>query len=98
MPVVRAERAEILRIALSKAVWRDERAFSAAARLLRERYRVPVGGLEDVPNWVKQNRRDPRAAARWSQPRPRSRQGRSVARSRTPPVKTGPHAVLSLVR
>ena len=58
MPVVRAERAEILRIALSKAVWRDERAFSAAARLLRERYRVPVGGLEDVPNWVKQNRRD----------------------------------------
>src|SRR5207247_7814008 len=40
----------------------------------------------------------PRAAARWSQPRPRSRQARSVARSRTPPVKTGPHAVMSLVR
>jgi hypothetical protein len=54
---VRAERAEVIRIALSSAGWRDERAFSAAGRLLRERYRVAVVGLEDVPDWVKHNRR-----------------------------------------
>ena len=55
---VRAERAEILRIALSQGGWPDRHAFVAARRLLGERYRVPVCGLEEVPAWVAENRRD----------------------------------------
>jgi hypothetical protein len=47
---LRAERAEIVRIALPESA-------SAAARQLRQRYRVPVRGLEDVPAWVTANRR-----------------------------------------
>jgi hypothetical protein len=54
---VRTERAEILRIALPKKGWPDQRAFETARRLLRERYRVPVSGLQAVPGWVKNNRR-----------------------------------------
>jgi hypothetical protein len=48
---VRAERAEIVRIALPESA-------SAARRQLEQRYRVPVGGLEDVPAGVTANRRD----------------------------------------
>jgi hypothetical protein len=55
---VRAERAEILRIALPESSWPDERARETASWLLRERYCVLVGGLEDVPTWVTKNRRD----------------------------------------
>jgi hypothetical protein len=55
---VRAERARILRLALSESVWPDERALRAARRLLGERYQVPVGGLREVPAWVTENRRD----------------------------------------
>lgn len=55
---VRAERAEIVRIALPESAWPDERALEAARRLLRERYPVPVVGPEDVPSWVTGNRRD----------------------------------------
>jgi len=55
---LRAERAEILRIALSDSGWPDERTLEAARRFLRERYRVPVDGLADVPAWVTENRRD----------------------------------------
>jgi hypothetical protein len=47
---VRAERAEIVRIALPESA-------SAAARDLQQRYGVPVRGLEDVPTWVTANRR-----------------------------------------
>jgi hypothetical protein len=47
---VRAERAEIVRIALPELA-------SAAARDLQQRYGVPVRGLEDVPTWVTANRR-----------------------------------------
>jgi hypothetical protein len=54
---VRAERAEVLRIALPETEWPDKHAFEAARRLLRERYRVPICGLEEVPPWVKENRR-----------------------------------------
>ena len=54
---VRAERAELLRIALSEPSWPDRHAFEAARRLLLERYRVPVAGIEDVPAWVTENRR-----------------------------------------
>jgi hypothetical protein len=49
---VRAERAEVVRIALPSG------PASATRRLLRERYGVPVGGLEDVPAWVTGNVRD----------------------------------------
>jgi hypothetical protein len=49
---VRAERAEILRIALPEADWTE-----AARRQLRARYDVLVCGLEDVPAWVTANRR-----------------------------------------
>jgi hypothetical protein len=55
---VRAERAEILRIALPEAGWPDRRAAETARRLLAERYRVPVAGIEDVPAWVTENRRE----------------------------------------
>ena len=54
---VRAERAELLRIALPEKGWPDRHAFEAARRLLLERYRVPLCGLEDVPAWVTENRR-----------------------------------------
>lgn len=49
---VRSERAEILRLALPRST------FPSASGLLADRYRVPVGGLEDVPAWVTENRRD----------------------------------------
>ncbi|GAA4460270.1 hypothetical protein [Phytohabitans houttuyneae] len=55
---VRAERAEIVRIALPDALWPDEVALDAAKRMLRERYGVPVGGLDSVPEWVTGNQRD----------------------------------------
>jgi hypothetical protein len=47
---VRAERAEIVRIALPESA-------PAAAVQLQQRYGVPVCGLEDVPTWVIANRR-----------------------------------------
>jgi hypothetical protein len=54
---VRAEHAEILRIAVAESSWPDEAATAAAKRLLAARYGVPVAGLEDVPDWVTGNRR-----------------------------------------
>jgi hypothetical protein len=54
---VRAERAEILRIAVPETVWADGSACAAARRVLRERYGVPVSGVEEVPRWVTENRR-----------------------------------------
>jgi hypothetical protein len=48
---IRAERAEITRIAL------PDPALDTARRMLRERYGVPVGGLDTVPDWVVGNRR-----------------------------------------
>jgi hypothetical protein len=54
---VRAERAEIVRIALPDS-WPDEGALDAAKRLLPERYGVPVSGLDSVPDWVTGSRRD----------------------------------------
>jgi hypothetical protein len=47
---VRAERAEILRLALPDSC-------ETARQALAARYEVPVGGLEDVPVWVTENRR-----------------------------------------
>ena len=50
---VRAERAEIVRIALPDSY----PALDAAMRKLHERYGVPVSGLDGVPDWVTGNRR-----------------------------------------
>jgi hypothetical protein len=52
---VRAERAEVTRIALAEHCWRDEEALADAKRSLRERYGVPVGGLADAPRWLDGN-------------------------------------------
>ncbi len=49
---VRAERAEILNIALAESCWPDEATLADAKRLLYDRYSVPVSGLEEVPDWV----------------------------------------------
>src|SRR5919199_668175 len=49
---VRAEHAEVLRIALPESCWPDERSLVDARRLLAARYGVHVVGLEDVPDWV----------------------------------------------
>jgi hypothetical protein len=54
---VRAERVEILRIALVESCWPGEATFADAKRLLGDHYGVPVGGLEDVPDWVTGNLR-----------------------------------------
>jgi hypothetical protein len=54
---VRAERVDVLRIALVKSSWADERSVAEAKRLLGERYGVPVGRLEEVPPWVTGNLR-----------------------------------------
>jgi hypothetical protein len=52
---VRAERAEILNIALPRSAWRDEVALADAQRHLQRRYGVRVGGIEQVPDWVTLN-------------------------------------------
>jgi hypothetical protein len=55
---VRAERAEIVRIALPDSGWPDQAALDTAKRMLHERYGVPVSGLDGVPDWVTGNQRD----------------------------------------
>jgi hypothetical protein len=55
---VRAERAELLSIALPDSGWPDEVSLDATRRMLHERYRVPVNGLDGVPDWVTGNQRD----------------------------------------
>jgi hypothetical protein len=54
---VRAEHAEILRLALAESSWPDAARLAEAKRVLSARYGVPVGGLEEVPEWVTANRR-----------------------------------------
>jgi hypothetical protein len=54
---VRAERVEILRIALVESCWPSEAKLGDAKRLLGDHYGVAVGGLEDVPDWVTGNLR-----------------------------------------
>jgi hypothetical protein len=51
---VRAERADLLHIALPEEGWQDS---EIAKQLLEERYRVPIVGLDLVPAWVKGNLR-----------------------------------------
>jgi hypothetical protein len=55
---VRAERAEIVRIALPNSAHPDSASPGTVQRLLHERYGVPVGGLDSVPDWVTGNQRD----------------------------------------
>jgi hypothetical protein len=54
---VRAERAEVLRIALLGVEWNGKHDIDAIGHLLRERYGVPVVPLYEVPAWVADNRR-----------------------------------------
>jgi hypothetical protein len=54
---IRAERADILRIALAEPSWPDEVSLGEARQLLAARYAVPVAGLEAVPEWLTENRR-----------------------------------------
>lgn len=54
---IRAERAEILRIALAQSCWPDEATLADAKRQLYDRYGVPISGLEAVPDWVTANLR-----------------------------------------
>jgi len=55
---IRAEHAEILRIALAESCWPDDATLDDAKRLLYDRYRVPITGLDQVPDWVTENLRE----------------------------------------
>jgi hypothetical protein len=52
---VRAEAIEILRLVLPERLWPDAEVRARTARELTERYRVPVGEANDVPEWVIDN-------------------------------------------
>jgi hypothetical protein len=54
---VRAEHAEILRIAIAEESWPGEQDRVRSRQALAERYGVPVGGLDGVPEWVTGNQR-----------------------------------------
>ncbi len=54
---VRAERADVISIALAQSCWPDQGALAGATRSLAERYGTPVGTLEGVPGWVTGNLR-----------------------------------------
>ena len=55
---VRAQYAEIIRIALPDDVLQDQEAWEAAAQSLGQRYGVPITGIELVPSWVRNNHRE----------------------------------------
>lgn len=52
---VRAGHARLVRIALPGTGWPDQAGPGDAARMLRDRYGVPVGGTECVPRWLAAN-------------------------------------------
>ena len=52
---VRAEHARLLRIALPESGWPAEAAPDEASGALRDRYGVPVGGVECAPEWLTAN-------------------------------------------
>jgi len=52
---VRAEHARLVRIALPGSGWPGQTSPGEASRMLRERYGVPVGGAECVPQWLTAN-------------------------------------------
>jgi len=49
---VRAEHASLVRIALPDSGWPDQAGPGEASRMLRDRYGVPAGGMECVPQWL----------------------------------------------
>jgi hypothetical protein len=49
---VRAEHAEIVRIAVAEQCWPDETAVDEVRRGLSERYGVSVGSIADAPAWL----------------------------------------------
>jgi hypothetical protein len=55
---VRAEHAEVVRIALAEECWPDEAALADAQRVLSELYGVPVGGLAAAPGWLNRKPRE----------------------------------------
>jgi hypothetical protein len=52
---IRAQHARLVRLALPSSSWRGETVPGEASRMLRERYGVPVDGLECVPEWLTAN-------------------------------------------
>ena len=52
---VRAEHARLVRIALPGSGWPGQTVHGEASRMLRDRYGVPVGGAECVPEWLTAN-------------------------------------------
>ena len=52
---VRAEYARLVRIALPGTGWPGKTAPGEASRMLRDRYGVPAGGAECVPEWLTAN-------------------------------------------
>jgi len=55
---VRAQYAEVTRIALPDDVLQDRAAWGTTARRLNERYGVPVNEIGSVPSWVRENHRE----------------------------------------
>jgi hypothetical protein len=54
---VRAERAKLLRLALPEDGWPAMPTLDEAVQVLSHRYRVAVGGMDLVPQWVTANER-----------------------------------------
>lgn len=54
---VRAERVEVVKIAVAEQSWSDGEALTNTKRSLSERYGVPVGSLADAPDWLTTNLR-----------------------------------------
>ena len=52
---VRAEHARLVRIALPENGWPAGAGPGEASRMLRDRYGVPAGGMECVPEWLTAN-------------------------------------------
>jgi hypothetical protein len=52
---VRAEHARLVRVALPGSGWPGETALDDASWMLRDRYGVPVGNVEGVPEWLTAN-------------------------------------------
>src|SRR5262249_35002194 len=54
---IRTEHARLVRIALPDSSWPDQAGHDEASRMLRDRYGVPAGGMECVPQWLTANAR-----------------------------------------
>ena len=61
---IRAEHAEIVRIAPAESCWPDEETLADAKQLLYERYRIPIIGLAEVPKTTSEER-DKGPYPRW---------------------------------